>query len=237
MQLTYSDDALAELVKHPQDRGAVITELFDRLASFWQDDGLNEIRSTSGIITDSGSVLDDVLELGVAGVVLDLRNNPGGLVSSVVDVASQFLSQGLVLFQINADGERTEWKVTGGGKAREVPLVVLVNEGSASASEVFAGAIMDHGRATVIGTTTFGKGSVNNLWPLDDGSGINFTVARWFTPNGTLIEGKGITPDVVVEISEDETEDVQSDQAIELLKELIASGNRGAAAKTGNWIF
>jgi carboxyl-terminal processing protease len=83
---------------------------------------------------------------------------------------------------------------------------------------------MDHDRATVIGTTTFGKGSVNNLWPLDDGSGINFTVARWFTPNGTLIEGEGISPDVVAEVPEGETEDVQLDLAIELLKELIASG-------------
>lgn len=83
---------------------------------------------------------------------------------------------------------------------------------------------MDHDRAIVMGTTTFGKGSVNNLWPLDDGSGINFTIARWFTPDGTLIEGKGITPDVLSEIPEGETEDVQLDQAIETLKGMIASG-------------
>ena len=160
-----------------------------------------------------------------AGLILDLRNNPGGLVSSVIEVASQFLEGGrLVLFQIDAEGRRTDWKTKSGGKGVDVPLVVLVNAFSASASEVLSGAIIDHDRATVIGTTTFGKGSVNNLWALDDGSGINFTVARWFTPNGTLIEGEGITPDVVVEVPEGETEDIQLDKAIELLKKLIASG-------------
>ena len=160
-----------------------------------------------------------------AGLILDLRNNPGGLVSSVIDVASQFLEGGrLVLYQIDAEGRRIDWKSKSGGKGVDIPMVVLVNEFSASASEVFAGAIIDHGRATVIGTTTFGKGSVNSIWPLDDGSGVNFTIARWFTPNGTLIEGKGITPDVVAEVPEDETDDIQLDQAIELLKELIASG-------------
>ena len=161
-----------------------------------------------------------------AGLILDLRNNPGGLVSSVVQVASQFLEGGQnVLYQIDAEGRRTDWNTRSGGKAVDIPMVVLVNAFSASASEVLSGTIMDHDRATVMGTTTFGKGSVNNLWPLDDGSGINFTIARWFTPNGTLIEGTGITPDVVVEASEDETEDIQLDRAIELLKELIASGN------------
>lgn len=159
------------------------------------------------------------------GLILDLRNNPGGLVSSVVQVASQFLEGGrLVLYQIDADGRRTDWNTKSGGKALDVPVVVMVNAFSASASEVLSGAFMDHNRATVIGTTTFGKGSVNNLWPLDDGSGINFTVARWFTPNGTLIEGTGITPDVVSEVPEGEDDDIQLDQAIDLLKELIASG-------------
>ncbi len=157
------------------------------------------------------------------GLVLDLRNNPGGLLSSVISVTSQFLDDGLVLYQIDADGERTDWKVKGGGKATDIPMVVLVNEFSASASEVLAGAIIDQGRAPVVGATTYGKGSINNQWPLSDGSGVNFTVARWFTPNGVQIEGEGIEPDVVVEGSEDETEDVQFDRALEILQEQIAS--------------
>jgi len=159
------------------------------------------------------------------GIVLDLRNNPGGLVSSVVDVTSQFIDDGLVLYQIDAKGNRRNWGVNSGGKALDIPMVVLVNEFSASASEVFTGAIIDNERATVIGATTFGKGSVNNLWPLNDGSGINFTTARWFTPNGELIEGEGITPDVLLDpIEEDEDDDIYLDRAIEILKEQISRG-------------
>jgi carboxyl-terminal processing protease len=159
------------------------------------------------------------------GLVLDLRNNPGGLLTSVVEVTSQFLDDGLVLYQLDAQGRRTDWQVRSGGKALDVPMIVLVNEFSASASEVFTGAIMDHGRATVIGTTTFGKGSVNNLWPLEDGSGINFTIAHWFTPNGTLIEGEGISPDVVLEGQSDGPGDAQLDLAIQTLRGQIARGS------------
>ncbi len=159
------------------------------------------------------------------GLVLDLRNNPGGLVSSVVEVTSQFIEDGLVLYQIDAKGNRRNWGVKSGGKALEIPMVVLVNEFSASASEVFTGAIIDNDRATVIGTTTFGKGSVTNLWPLDDGSGVNFTTARWFTPNGSLIEGLGLTPDVLLEpLDDDEDDDVHLDRAIEILKEQLTLG-------------
>ena len=106
-------------------------------------------------------------------------------------------------------------------------MVVLVNEFSASASEVLAGAIMDHGRAPVVGTTTFGKGSVNSLWALSDGSGVNFTIARWFTPNGTLIEGEGIMPNIISESPEDESEDLQLNRAVEILNDQIA--RRGVA--------
>ncbi|MDA0262548.1 MAG: S41 family peptidase [Chloroflexi bacterium] len=157
------------------------------------------------------------------GLVLDLRNNPGGLVSSVVDVASQFISDGLVLYQVDAKGNRRNWGVKSGGKALDVPMVVLVNRFSASASEVFTGAIIDNNRATVIGATTFGKGSVTNLWPLDGGSGVNFTTARWFTPNGSLIEGEGITPDIILDpLQPDDDEDLQLDRAIEILKEELS---------------
>ena len=159
------------------------------------------------------------------GLIVDLRNNPGGLLSTTVDVTSQFLEDGLVLYQVDAKGERTEWEVRSGGKAKDIPMVVLVNEFSASASEVFLGAIKHHNRATSIGTTTFGKGSVNNLWPLSDGSGVNFTIAHWFTPDGLQIEGEGIAPDIVQEISEDESEDLQFDLAIEVLQEQIAQGS------------
>ena len=154
-----------------------------------------------------------------AGLVLDLRNNPGGLVSAVVDVASQFLEDGLVLYQIDAKGQRTDWEVKSGGNAHEVPMVVLVNEFSASASEVLSGALRDHGRAEIVGTTTFGKGSVNNLWQLEDGSGVNFTIARWFTPSGDQIEGDGIDPDFLEESPVNGDQDPQLDRAIEILQQ------------------
>jgi carboxyl-terminal processing protease len=170
--------------------------------------------------------LEEFQEAQGVGLVLDLRNNPGGLLRSVVDVASQFLDNGLVLYEIDAQGKRTDWKVSSGGKAQDIPqdipMVVLINQFSASASEVLSGSLMDHERATVIGNTSFGKGSVNTLRPLSDGSGLYFTIARWYTPNGTLIEGKGITPQVVVEAMPDGDDDVQLDRAIEILEQKIA---------------
>ena len=183
----------------------------------------------SGFTGTTNDDLEEALERfersqGV-GLILDLRNNPGGWVSSVVDVTSQFIEDGLVLYQIDAKGNRRNWGVKSGGKALDIPMVVLVNEFSASASEVFTGAIIDNNRATVVGSITFGKGSVTNLWPLNDGSGVNFTTARWFTPNGSLIEGEGLTPDVLLEpLDEDEDEDVYLDRAIEILKEQISRG-------------
>ena len=157
------------------------------------------------------------------GLVVDIRNNPGGLLSSVVDMTSQFVDEGLVLYQLDGQGNRRDWNANSGGMALDVPIVVLMNDFSASAAEVFAGAIMFHGRAQTIGVKSFGKGSVNNLWPLRDGSAVNFTIGRWYTPDGRLIEGEGIVPDIVLEASEDDSEDLQLDLAIEELTKLIGN--------------
>ena len=165
---------------------------------------LNEFKSSEGI-----------------GLLVDLRNNPGGLLRSVVDVASQFLDDGLVLYEIDASGQRDNWEVKSGGNGRGFPMVVLINQFSASASEVLSGALADHERAVLVGTTSFGKGSVNTLRPLSDGSGIYFSIARWYTPNGTIIEGEGITPDIVVDLPPDSTEDVQLNGSIEILEREI----------------
>ena len=168
--------------------------------------------------------LDQFKAANGRGLVLDLRNNPGGLLTAVVDVASEFLSYGLVLYEINSHGERTDWKVRSGGRAQGVPIVVLINQFSASASEVLSGAIRDHGRGQVVGVTSFGKGSVNTLRPLKDGSGVYFSIARWYTPMGSLIEGVGITPDVVVEIGPSEAEDSQLQWGLRILQGQIAQG-------------
>ena len=162
------------------------------------------------------------------GLVVDVRNNPGGLLSSVVDVTSQFVDEGLVLYQLDGRGNRRNWNAQAGGMALDIPMVILMNGFSASASEVFAGAITYHQRAQTIGVQTFGKGSVNNLWPLSDGSAVNFTIGRWYTPDGKLIEGEGITPEIVQETPEDESEDLQLDLAIEEVTKLIE--NSAAAA-------
>ena len=168
--------------------------------------------------------LDNILKLGAHGVILDVRNNPGGLLESVVDVTSQFIDSGLVLYEVDGQGKRRDWKTRSGGIAKDMPLVLLVNEFSASGSEVLAGAFLDHERGPVIGNKTFGKGSVNSLRRLSDGSGIYVTIARWYTPKGNLIEGQGLEPDVEVTQPDEDGEDLQLDKAIELLKGLIDSG-------------
>ena len=150
--------------------------------------------------TELLSVLESLDREGVTGIILDLRNNPGGTLTSVIDVASHFLTEGTVVDVMDNQGECTTMFVKRKQITTDLPLVVLVNEFSASGSEVLAGAVQDHGRATIAGKTTFGKGSVNILHQLSDGSGIYITTGRWLTPDGRLIEGKGIDPDYELEL-------------------------------------
>ncbi len=188
-------------------------------------DGIGHLRISSFSDTTNEQVvaaLQEFHQANGAGLIIDLRNNPGGLLQSVVDVTSQFLEDGLVTYELDGQGNRREWRVASGGQGLNIPMVVLVNQFSASASEVFAGAIIDHHRAPVIGVKSFGKGSVNTMRGLSDGSGIFFTIARWYTPNGTLIEGAGITPTYEVTVPPDANSDVQLERAIELLQRRIA---------------
>ncbi len=158
----------------------------------------------------------------VKGVILDLRNNLGGLVSAGVEVTSAFVDSGLVLYQIDGEGNRKDYGVRPGANGKEIPLVVLVNEFSASASEFVAGALRDHDRALLIGTKTYGKGSVNVPLALADGSGVFYTIARWYTPKGTLIEGEGIEPDIESLPDPEGVDDPQLDKAIEVLEGIMA---------------
>lgn len=147
---------------------------------------------------DFRSAIRDLKSLGAKGFVLDLRNNGGGLVSAAVAVVSEFVENGEVLRWVEADGNETVENVTNEGIAFDSPLVVIVNNFSASGSEVVVGALQDHKRAIIVGTRTFGKGSVNALEILDSGAGLYVTIARWFTPNGRQIEGIGLEPDVIL---------------------------------------
>ncbi|MEK7872486.1 MAG: S41 family peptidase [Chloroflexota bacterium] len=142
------------------------------------------------------AALEEARRKDVKGIILDLRNNPGGLLDVTVNVASQFLKEGLVLYEVDNQGRRTDWPVQPGGLALGLPIVVLANQYSASGSEVLAGALQSAKRATLVGVKTFGKGSVNVIRSLSDGGGLYVTHARWYTPSGNLIEGKGLEPDI-----------------------------------------
>jgi carboxyl-terminal processing protease len=136
----------------------------------------------------------------ILGLVLDLRNNPGGLLDQAVRVADQFIETGLIVRTEGKDGRVIdEERAHARGTRSGFPMIVLVNGGSASASEIVAGALQDHGRAAIMGTQTFGKGSVQTVIELDDGSALKLTIARYFTPSGRSIQERGITPDMTVE--------------------------------------
>jgi carboxyl-terminal processing protease len=165
--------------------------------------------------------LEELLPQEPVGLILDLRYNPGGDRDTAVEVASQFIGDGVIMYQVYGDGSRDTFEAVEGGLATDIPIVVLINEGSASASEIVAGAIQDYKRGTLVGMLTFGKGSVQNWISLVDDQGlVRVTIARWLTPNGRTIHELGVEPDVIIELTEEDFEaerDPQLDKAIELL--------------------
>ncbi len=153
------------------------------------------------------------------GLILDLRNNPGGYLEGSVYIASEFIKNGVVVSQVNSDGTRQEYPVDRKGKLLNIPIVVLINKGSASAAEIVAGALKDYKRATIVGETSFGKGSVQTPFELKQGAGVHITTGKWLLPLGDSISEKGVTPDVIVSLSSDATatSDGQLAKAIEVL--------------------
>jgi carboxyl-terminal processing protease len=205
-------------------------------------------RTAQDLVT-SVERLDKTGRLG--GLIVDLRNNPGGLLPAAVEVSEEFLGDGKLVVYTEGRVRNQNMRFVAHAKRpiTEVPLVVLVNQGSASASEIVAGAIQDHGRGLVLGTQTFGKGSVQTIIPLADGSGLRLTTARYFTPKGRSIHGKGITPDIVIEaVKEDpaakppaaplseaelQKKDVQLQRAVEILKATRILDKTKPTAKAG----
>lgn len=171
---------------------------------------------------DLRSRLKELLSQNPKGLILDLRNNGGGYLDTAIEVVSEFIPEGVVMYEEYGDGRKVSYEAIKGGLATEIPLVILINEGSASASEIVAGAVQDTGRGILVGNTSFGKGSVQNYTPLEKNQGaVRITIARWLTPNGRQIHGSGLDPDYLVEYTvEDMTAgiDPQLDKAIELLK-------------------
>ena len=167
------------------------------------------------------SSLDNLLKQDPRGIIIDLRNNPGGYLSTAVEVSSEFIDKGVILYEQYGDGRRDEHKALGNGQATDIPLVVLINEGSASASEILAGALQDYDRATLVGVKSFGKGSVQNWVPLSNDQGAaRVTIARWLTPDERLIDHIGLMPDVVVEMTPEDFKagrDPQLDAALQTM--------------------
>lgn len=163
----------------------------------------------------------ELKEYGMKGLILDLRSNPGGDLAAVVDIARKILPAGLIVYTEDKEGNRKEY-TSDGRKELDIPLVVLVNEYSASASEILAGAIQDYNKGTLIGTTTYGKGIVQQIQTLDDGTALKLTISAYYTPAGRNIHGIGIEPDIELEydyeLSEEEGIDNQVEKAIEILE-------------------
>jgi carboxyl-terminal processing protease len=181
--------------------------------------------------TELRDQLQDLLDQNAQGLIVDLRNNGGGYLKTAVDVASEFIADGVILYEdYGPDQEMDVYRAEQGGLATDIPMVLLVNEGSASASEIVAGAIQDHQRGPLVGATTFGKGSVQNWIPLSNDQGaVRVTIARWLTPDKRQIHEIGLEPDYPVEYTEEdfqEERDPQLDKAIEVLQDLIKE-NKG----------
>lgn len=155
------------------------------------------------------------------GIILDLRNNPGGYLNVSVEIASKFMPKGeVVVWEEKRDGEKSSFKTIGGDIFGEVPVVVLINEGSASASEILAGALRDNNQVKLIGNKSFGKGSVQQLEDLSDGSSLRITIAKWLTPSSKSIHEVGLEPDIKVEISEEDIENQNDSQLKKAEEEL-----------------
>lgn len=158
----------------------------------------------------------------VKGFILDLRNNPGGYLPSAGFVASEFIDSGTVVIEDRGNNDRTELSVDRKGLLTKIPLIVLINKGTASASEIVSGALRDHGRAKLVGETSFGKGIVQEAEDLPNGAGLHVTIAKWLTPNGTWVgngkDGQGLAPDIQVSLDpKDQTHDLQLEKAVEEL--------------------
>jgi carboxyl-terminal processing protease len=154
----------------------------------------------------------------IKGIVFDLRNNPGGYLTDAVYIASEFIKEGTAVMQEDKNQERESYPVSGKGLLTDVPVIVLINKGSASASEIVAGALRDHERAQLVGDTSFGKGTIQQAEDLGGGAGLHVTIAKWLTPDGIWVHTKGLEPDIKVEVDkEDQAHDIQLEKAIEEL--------------------
>ncbi len=171
---------------------------------------------TAVTATQFTQLLEQLYEYDIEGLILDLRDNSGGLVSAACDMLREFIPEGVLVYTEDKNGSRSEYTSESGNEI-ELPVVVIVNENTASASEIMVGALQDYGVAVVVGAQTFGKGIIQDVFKLSDGSVIRLTVSHYYTPNGNNIHGVGVTPDIEVEYNTDDGTDSQLEAAIEAL--------------------
>lgn len=201
-----SGSTVSAQVKQSSDRVAYIS--LSRFGDRTNDEWLKAV----------GEIVTEMKSKPVRGLVFDLRNNPGGYLDGAVFIASEFLKNGKVVTQTNSDGTKQDYQVDRKGSLFDVPLMVLLNKGSASAAEIVAGALRDYNRAKIIGETSFGKGSVQSPQELSDGASLHVTTGKWLLPKGDWINKKGITPDYIISMDDySATNDAQLGEAIELL--------------------
>jgi carboxyl-terminal processing protease len=208
---------------------------FVRLSTFMSNDAPKEIKDA----------ITDLKGKGMQALIFDLRNNPGGLLPNAVTIGSMFVEKGPIVQIVDKEGKKEELNATGNlAVPKDMPMVLLVDEGSASASEIVAGSLKDNGRATLIGTKTFGKGLVQTVHELDDGSGMAITTNKYLTSHGTDINKKGIEPNITVEIPKNaqienpdvsigDKGDVQLKKALDFLKSALAKKDPNKKVKTG----
>ncbi len=224
---TFEVEIQRDVIKLDSVRGEILAEniAYVRLSQFGT-------RTTQEL----DSLLTELLTQDPDGLILDLRHNPGGGLDTVVDIADEFLPESTVLIQEFADGIERKYDASDKGSAEEIPLVVLIDEGSASASEVLAGAIHDHDRGILIGQTTFGKGTIQTWQELSNGGGVRITFARWLTPDKTWVHEEGLTPDISVTLPEfvesEEFNDTQLQAAIDYLLGKQVINEESAASDT-----
>jgi carboxyl-terminal processing protease len=219
--LTIRREGVEEPIDIVVTRGKIVVPSVD---AKMLDNGLAYVRLLTfgeDTVRDLRKALDELMAQNPKGLILDLRNNGGGYLDTAIGVTSQFISDGVIMYEQYGDGTKDEFKARSGGLATDIPMVVLINEGTASASEIVAGAVQDRGRGELVGMTSFGKGSVQSYSSLvDDQGAVRITIARWLTPSGRTIHQVGLTPDEEVKLTDEDIQqdrDPQLDKAIEIL--------------------
>lgn len=220
--LTISRDGMEEAEEMPITRGVIAVK---SVKTELRDDKIFVVQITNfndDTLDLFNRAVQEIIAKDPKGVILDLRNNPGGYLDTAIEVASEWVEDGAVVTEKFSEEKKDEYLARGRARLKDYNTVVLINQGSASASEIVAGALQDHNKAVVAGKQTFGKGSVQILENLPDGSSVKITVAKWLTPGGNCINEKGITPDVEIDLTEEDYDagnDPQTEKAVEILSD------------------